>query len=209
MRETCVLGTEPIAVQPGRGDCGLEPCGDRGGHHVEGGPKRLDDAFASVPGTHRCPHVRRIRTGPSAGLYQVLRSEGHQQRLPQASLRPVRQEPCATCAQDRRVEARVVQVQTPHVLPIEAPADGIRGGTVGQACDTWSDRHQGQSQGCRRRLATWRKAFRTILIGDDRPQMIVNLETERPLGKSRLGNACGLLRDNRGRGGLQRHGGMP
>jgi len=124
-----------------------KPGGSHGRQCVERGPEGLRHQCEAMQHADSCQHMGRLgallapRCEPSPGATPL------QQLVSQEGFGAPRQEPVAQCTQDRKVEARVRQLETQEILPVDTGADRLGGLTIGQVLAPLHERHEGQPPG--------------------------------------------------------------
>ncbi len=112
-----------IALEPRGGDPGPEPARSGGGERVQRVAERLAHELRPVEHLDGREDVGRVGALAAARLDQPLVAQHTEERVVEPRLRLPRQQPRAELAQDRGVEAQVVEGQAQGVLPVDAPAD--------------------------------------------------------------------------------------
>ena len=114
-------------------------------------------------------------------------------------------EPTTEFAQDRGVEARIGEFQPQHRLPVDPAADGFGRLPVRKVLHELEDRHQGQSPGCRSRLAVGGEEIGELPIGEEGAQFVSELQAQVAVRESGAGDADGFFGNGIGGLGFQAH----
>ena len=115
----------------------------------------------------------------------------------------------AELAQDRSVEARVGQLQTEQVLPVDAAADRLGRAPVRQVLGKLEQGHKGQPPRAFRRLPAMGEERRELGVGEDRPKLVAQAQKGIASGKGRPGDGCGRSWNLTTHGRVKRHGNPP
>ena len=92
-----------------------------------------------------------------------------QEFVPEEGFGTAGQEPVATFTQDRKVEARVRQLETQEIRPVDARPDGLHRLAIRQVFPKWQERHQRQPPRGQARLARRGEQGRNVLVLKDNP----------------------------------------
>jgi len=114
-------------------------------------------------------------------------------------------EAAAELAEDRGVEARVVDVQPQHVLPVEPRAHRVGGLPVREPLRELQDRRQREPPGRERGLAAAPEERREGIIGEKLPELVRSAQKGVALREGGAGDPGGLGGDRRERLGAQHH----
>ena len=101
-------------------------------------------------------------------------------------------QPPPNLAEEGGIEAGIGPLQAEPVVPIDATAYRIGRLAIWQGLRTRSERHGGQPTRGNGRLPSCGKQVRTIVIADERAELIREPEIRRAVGKARLGHTRGL-----------------
>jgi hypothetical protein len=112
----------------------------------------------------------------------------------------------AELAEDRVVEAGVVQLQAQRVLPVDAGAHRVGRLAVRQALRELHQRHQGELRRGERGLAEEREERGELPIGVEAAQLVVHPQVGVALGERGPRDARRVLRHHVDGLRLQRHG---
>ena len=152
-RREAILPEPPtVAGAPLVRDPPWEPRGrDRGGRS-QGVARRLPDQRQAVAHLDRGQDVRRIGPLPPARPDEALLAQRGEQGLEEPGLHPVLDQARAELAQDRGIEAGVLQGQAERVLPVDPGAHRVGRLAIRQSSGELEERDQGQP---RRAGAGW------------------------------------------------------
>jgi hypothetical protein len=109
---------------------------------------------------------------PPTCLDQALPLTPLQQLLQEPFLGTPRQEPIPELTEDRKIEARIGQLQPQQIFPINTCTDGLGGLTVGEMLTKLHNGHQRQTPWGLTRLAAAREQVGKVVVGKDGPEAI-------------------------------------
>lgn len=112
--------------------------------------------------------------------------------------RPPGDEPGAELAQDGMVEARIGEIQSEDVCPINAAADGIGGLAIGEAFGKLEDGGQGQARWRLCGLTARREERRELRVMVDGAETVGHLHVDVPARERGTGYPLGFFRDRIG-----------
>ena len=119
------------------------------------------------------------------------------------------QKPIAQCTQDRKVEARVRQLETQEILPVDTGSDRLGSLAIGQVLAKLHERHEGQPPRGQPRVAPCRKQRGKVLALENGAELITQRQIGMAFGKGGMGHQSGVL-GNRANGlKAQGHHGGP
>ena len=155
----------------------------------------------------RCQHMGRVGPLPAPGLDQPRRLALLQQFLEQPLPGLTRKQSGAELAENGEVEARVGQLETEQVFPVDPGADGVGGPSIRESLAELQDGDEGEPPGGEGGLPTLGVEVGEVLVAEDGSQLITEPEIGVSFGECGTGDECGQLGDGRDRAGLQGHGG--
>ena len=151
----------------------------------------------------------RVAALPAARLEQPARLARLQQFAEQALLGAALEQAGAELAQDRVVEAGIVELEAEQVLPVDAGAHRLGGTPVRQVLAEPQQGDQRQPPRRQPRLAELREQVGEVRVGEDGAELVPQLQERVALAEGGPGDARRPLRHGLDRGGLERHGGPP
>ena len=141
LRQPGLLDPPAIAFVPRQRAHGLEPVGRHRGQRVERGAEGFRHEFEPVKDADR---------GEDVGGVSALLAPGGEQAQGPATLQQLLEEQCFGAAreqalpegtQHRKVEARIRQLETQQILPVDACADRLGRLAIGEVLPKLHDRH--------------------------------------------------------------------
>ncbi len=174
------------APEPPRGD---------GCQHVQRGPQRLAYALQPAHRLDRREHVGRIRALLAPGLEKPPILALRQQLLEEQVLDAPGQHPGAELAQNREVEAGILQLQAQRVLPIYARAHGVGRLPVREPLGELHHGHQNQPPRRQGRLPAFREEAAKVFVLPDDPELVPHPGVGGPLRERGPGDADGSFGD--------------
>ena len=198
-----------IALEPVGGDPLGQPSRRRLGQAVQRGPQRLADCFQPVEPADGGQDVGGIGALPATGLHQPSLLEPNQQSVQQQRFLFSFDQSAPELTQHGIVEARIGEIQTEGVLPIDSPAHSIGRLSIGQILQKLQHRYQRQPPWCRRRLASLGVQGGEQFVLVDRPQLVAEAENGIALGKGSPRDGRGIIGHRRNGLRLERHDRSP
>ena len=131
-RQATVLDPPGVALVPGARGGGTQPVRGDGRDLVQRRPQRLAQKLEAVERADRGQHVGGVGPLPPARLEQAAGLARLQQLVQEALLGAALEQARAELAQDRVVEAGIVELEAQEVLPVDARPRRLRGLPVGQ-----------------------------------------------------------------------------
>lgn len=150
-------------------------------------------------------HMSGVTALAAPGLQHATRLGQHQHGIDAPLLGAVLHKPASELAQHRVAEARVAELQTQQVLPVNAGAHRVGCLAVGQTLHELQQRRQGQAYWRLGRLAARREQVGEIVVRDDHVQLVEHAHDGVALGQNRLCYLSGAVRHHGALLGLQRH----
>jgi hypothetical protein len=153
--------------------------------------------------------VGRVAALPAARLEQPARLARLQELVQETLLGATLEQARAELAQDRVVEAGIVELEAEQVLPVDAGAHRLGGTPVRQVLAELQQGDQRQPPRRQPRLAELREQVGEVFVGEDGAELVAELQQRVALAEGGLGDPRRPLRHGLDRGGLERHGGPP
>ena len=152
--------------------------------------------------------VESVRCWP-AGLEQAQGAAALQQLVEEELFGAARQQAVPEFTQHRKVEARIGQLETQQILPVDARADGLGRLAIGQVFPKLHDRHQRQPPGGQARLAPRGEQGGKVLVLKDGPEGIPEGQIGMAFGKGGTGHTGGFFRHRLDDVRVERHDRRP
>ena len=181
------------------------PLGSRQG--VEGGAERRADQFQAVEVASGGQDVGRVGALAGTGLEQSAVLTGLHDLVQEDALRPTGGEAAAELGEDGEVESGVVELEPEGVLPVDPPANGVGGPSIGEILCELHDGDQGELPGGQCGLSASGIEVGEVAIAEDGSEFVSEPEVGVSLGEGGAGDAGGQLRNGRDGAGLEGHGG--
>ena len=115
------------------------------------------------------------------------------------------QEPVTKFTEHGKVEARVREIETQEILPVDTRTDRLRRLAIRQVFPKLHDRHQRQPPRGQARLAPRGEQGSKVLVLKDSPQGIAEREIGMAFGKGCAGYTGGFFRHRRDDVRVERH----
>jgi hypothetical protein len=206
-RQAAVLDAPPVALGPSlRGDL-TQPVRRHRGEFVERRAQGLAHQLQAVEHPDGGQDVSGVGALPAARLEQAARPAHLEQLAQEPLLGATREQAGAELAQHRGVEAGIGQLQPEQVLPVDPRPHRLGRLPIGQVLVELQQGDQGQPPRRQARLAAPGEQVGEIRVGEDRAELVTELQEQVALAEGGAGDARRLLRHRLKRAGLERHGG--
>jgi hypothetical protein len=129
------------------------PLGGNDGERVEGMPQRFADHLDPVQGPHGRQNMGGVRPLPSPRFDEATVAAPCEEPVKQERFRRPSQQVAATCAEDRRIEPGVRELQAQDIFPVDTAAYAVGRLAIRQPSSELQQRHQHQPPGRQRGLS--------------------------------------------------------
>ncbi len=151
----------------------------------------------------------RVGTLPAAHLEQAKLPTAHEQLLKQPLHRTALDQPGAELAQYRGIKARIGQLETEQILPVDPGPHRLGGLPVGQPLGELHDRHERQPPRALSRPSPHGEQRAEALVIVESAEHVPHLHVDVALRKRCACDTRRLLRNRTNRLGAQRHRLLP